>query len=256
MILQEVYSTYRNYQMILSLSNNEDVLITEDCFNPDSKFFRSSKVRLGVDFVLSGYIHNDSIISTNNQTSINESDVIIFRTYRGQNDYILYIYKGDYKVLQSIRKKISRRKVIKQTPVEQHQITIQEMTKPLPNKVLDICPGISKNTYWVDYKHQAFDTGKIRSGVYSHNMPHVYLGYYAAVLLGLTIAKKYPEQIHEVRISIPHDYYSYGVGKFVTGDWTPNSAYIEDYVRRFNILKKELQELNMTIRFIYREKED
>jgi hypothetical protein len=87
-------------------------------------------------------------------------------------------------------------------------------------------------------------------------MPHVYLGYYAAVLLGLTIAKKYPEQVHEVRISIPHDYYSYGVGKFVTGDWTPNSVYIEDYVRRFNILKKELQELNMTIRFIYREKED
>ena len=54
MLLQEVYQSYCNHQVVLSLSNNNDVLITEDSFNPESKFFRTSKVRLGVDFVMSG----------------------------------------------------------------------------------------------------------------------------------------------------------------------------------------------------------
>ena len=179
MLLKDIYNHYSNYQMVLSFSNNDEVLITEDCFNPDSKFFRRSKVRLGVDFVISGYIHGNTLIHTN-QISSNESDVLIFRTYRGssKNDYLLYLHK-DYKILESIRKKVSRKRVIKQT---EHQMTMNEITKPIPDKTLLITPHMDGEEYFISYKHDGFKHGTFNSDYYKNPFDQKYLGYYAAVL--------------------------------------------------------------------------
>lgn len=254
MLLQEVYQSYCNHQVVLSLSNNNDVLITEDSFNPESKFFRTSKVRLGVDFVMSGILSGESFIATNDQTLTKDATAIIYRTYRedAKNDYVLYIYQGEYKLLEGLKKKLSRKRVIMQT----QQLTLNSITKPMPDKVLHICPHIENMQYWVSYKNKALATerGEYLSNVYTHSMPHSYLGYYAAVLLGLSVAKKYADRIDEVRVFYPEeDYYSYGVCMFPLKKWRPKNPYTRDYMNKIDVLRRELSELGISIRFVTHE---
>lgn len=247
MLLKELCVKYSDYQMVLSFSNNDDVVITKSDFEPNSKFLRRSRKRLSEEFKFCGYIHDVDIISD----KIAEDDIVVYRTYREGSDYILYIY-SNYKVLESVRKKLSYQKIIKRTK------NTLEPAAPAPDMILDIYPYIQNNTnkYCVGCRHDKLGNTRNNltcSRVYTHSMPYDYLGYYKATLLGLVIAKKYPELIQEVRVNIDNDYYFQGVGKFITGEWTnPDNVYIQDYIRNFDILRKELQDMGISIRFVYK----
>lgn len=249
MVLKEVFNSYsKEYQVVLSFSNNNEVLITEDCFCTESKFYRRSKIRLGVDFIMSGMIQENTFVRTTDQTTANNSDAIIYRTYRGtgKTDYVLYIYKGEYKLLEHYKKKVSHNRVITQTS----QMSINSITHPVPDKVLDICPHIEGKDYWVSYKHPELKTGEYCSPLYKNTMPYSYLGYMAGVLVGLTIAKSYPERINQVRIFHPDDEWSKCIYMFPLKKWKPKNSYTQDYVNKIEQLKKELMALGISICFM------
>lgn len=249
MTLQEVFNNHSQYQAVLSFSNNNEVLITDDCFCTDSKFFRRSKVRLGVDFVMSGVIQGDVFIHTTDSTTAGNSNAIIYRTYRGtgKSDYVLYIYKGEYKLLEHFKKTVSHKRIITQTS---KQMTLNSITQPAPDKVLDICPHVDNMDYWVSYRNNGLKSGVYYSPLYKNTMPYSYLGYMAGVLVGLSVAKKYAGRINQVRIFHPDDNWSRGVYMFPLKKWRPKNSYTQDYVYRIEQLKKELQVLGISICFM------
>lgn len=249
MTLQEVFNSYANYQVVLSFSNNNEILITDDCFCSDSKFFRRSKIRLGVDFLMSGVVQGNAFIQTTDQTAASNSNVIIFRTYRGnkKSDYVLYIYKGEYKLLEHFKKKVSHKRIITQTS---RQMTLNSITEPSLDKVLDICPHVKNMDYWISYRNNGLKSGIYYSPLYKNDMPYSYLGYMAGVLIGLTIAKKYVGRINQVRIFHPDYEWSKGIYMFPLKKWRPKNNYTQDYTNRIQQLKKELQDLGISICFM------
>lgn len=246
MILQEVYNKYPNAQIVLSLTNNNDVLVTGDCFNPQSKFCRMSKIRLSVDFVLSGVFQNDSFVRTS-EDKLYPGAVLVYRTYREkkENDYVLYIYTGEYSYLHNIKKKINRKRIISQTS-EQRQVL---EGKPLPNNVLDVCPHIDGKKYYIEYRSNGLKSGTHYSQMYQ-NTEASYLGYYFGTLVGLVTAKKYPNKINMVRVFVPDDEYAKGVYMFPLKKWKPKNTYMKQYTNHVEVLKHELQELGISICFM------
>lgn len=246
MTLQEIYNKHQDHQIVLSFSNNNDVLITKDCFEQDSKFYRRSKIRLGMDFTLSAVIHKDEFIT---DTRITEGDVLIYRTFRGDNynDYVVYVYTGEYKLLEHYKKRASYRRVIAQTD---KQLTFNSITSPAPDKVLDICPHIKGKHYFVAYRNNGLKRGIHYSNMYNNDKPYEYLGYMLGVLVGLHTAKKYAGNITEVRVFCPNKPYAKRVYMYPLGYWKSNNAYIQSYVDEVNKYKTELQELGISICFM------
>lgn len=250
MTIQEIHKNYNNFQIILSFSNNNDVLITDDCFNTQSKFYRRSKVRLGVDFIYTGYINNNVFVRLNAINNTPNNSILVFRTYRGNNksDYVLYVFMGEYKMLEHYKKQVSYKRVMAQTC---KQMTLNSITKPMPDKVLDICPHIYKNkTYFVSYRSNGLKSGLYYSPLYNNTMPDDYLGYYAGVLVGLTMAKKYSTKINMVRIYHPDDYMTKGLYMFPLKKWKPRNSYMIDYLNKVNQLKHDLELLNISVQWI------
>lgn len=247
MTLQEVFNNYLNYQVVLTFSNNNDVLITEDCFNTQSKFYRRSKVRLGVDFVYVGYIHDDVFVQTPDINNSITDITLVFRTYRGKDkaNYMLYVFMGEYKMLEhyKYKKRDNYNRIMAQT---YEQATLK--TQPIPDKVLDICPHIYKDkTYFVSYRNNGLKAGIHYSKLYNNDLPGDYYGYYLAVLVGLTVAKKYAGRITQVRVFHPDDKMCDGVYMFPLKKWKPRNPYMIDYVDKVNTLKSELQALGISI---------
>lgn len=249
MLLQDVFNQYVNdqAQVVLSFSNNDEVLVTKDSFDTNSKFYRSSKVRLGVDFVLSGIIKGETFIRTNIIPK-NHDEAIIYRTYRGKGktDYILYIYKGEYKLLNKYKKAVSYKRVIAQT---EKQLTFNDVTVPNADKVLHITPHIHKMQYWVAFENRDFHVGIYNTKMYDNTMSYDYLGYMAATLLGLNIAKRYCDRINMVEIHVPNDQLAQGVSAFPTKKWVAKKTYTKQYVEQFDMLKKQLQCVGISICF-------
>lgn len=247
MTLQEVFNNYNQYQVVLTFSNNNDVLITDDCFNTQSKFYRRSKIRLGVDFDYVGYIHNDIFVRYNDITIAPNDSALVFRTYRGNNqaDYMLYVFTGEYKMLEHYKKQVSYKRVMAQTC---KQMTLNSITEPISDKVLDICPHIYKNkTYFVSYRNNGLKAGIHYSQLYNNTLPRDFYGYYLAVLVGLTVAKRYAGRITQVRVFHPDDPMTEGIYKFPLKKWKAKNPYMADYTNKVETLKQELQQLGISI---------
>jgi hypothetical protein len=122
----------------------------------------------------------------------------------------------------------------------------------MPDKVLDICPHIDSKAinYWVSYRHQEFKPGTHNSPLYHNTYPQPYMCYLSGVLIGLTIAKKYPDKITQVRVFHPDDKMSKGIYMFPLKKWNPKNRYTIEYVNKVEILKQELQELGISICFM------
>lgn len=247
MTLQEIFNNYSNYQVVLTFSSNNDVLITDDCFNTQSKFYRRSKVRLGVDFDYVGYVHNNIFVQISDVNNAPSDSALVFRTYRGKNmaDYMLYVFMGEYKMLEHYKKRVSYKRVMAQT---HEQATLNSITKPIPDKVLDICPHIQRDkTYFVSYRNNGLKAGIHNSPLYHNTLPEDFYGYYLGVLVGLTVAKNYADRITQVRVFHPDDKMTQGIYMFPLKKWKPRSPYMIDYVNKINILKSELQDLGISI---------
>lgn len=137
MYLQNVFANNSNYQVVLSFSNNNQVLLTEECFKPNSKFMRRSRVRLGVEFYYCS----------------SEGDLDIYRTRRGHDktDYVVYVNKGDYVLLCSFKSKHT--KYIKKT--EEKQFSFKDMTAPDREPVVHAYPHANDNEVWVIFKYNS-----------------------------------------------------------------------------------------------------
>lgn len=247
MLLQDVFNQFQDNQLILSLSNNNDVLITSDCFNTQSKFYRRSKVRLGVDFHYVGYISNNVFVRLNDINNAPSGSVLIFRTYRGNNksDYALYIF-SEYKMLEHYKKQLSYKRIMNQSD---KQLTMNSITKPIPDNVLDVCSYVCPDkTYYVSYKNHSLKSGLYYSPLYTNDMAYNYLGYYAGVIIGLQVAKKYADRINLVRISA--DTNMKGIYKFPLKEWKPVNPYMIDYTNRVLKLKHDLELLGVSIQWM------
>lgn len=247
MLLQEVFNQYSQYQVVLTFSNNNDVLITDDCFNTQSKFYRRSKVRLGVDFDYVGYVHNNIFVRIQDINNAPSDSALVFRTYRGKNmaDYMLYVFMGEFKTLEHYKKQVSYKRVMAQTC---KQMTLNSITQPVPDKVLDICPHIYKNkTYFVSYRNNGLKAGIYHSPLYANTLPKDFYGYYLAVLVGLTVAKNYAGRITQVRVFHPDDNMTQGIYMFPLKKWRARNPYMIDYMNKIETLKSELQALGISI---------
>lgn len=248
MTIQEIYNIYNNQQLVLSLSNNNDVLITGDCFDTQSKFYRRSKVRLGVDFHYVGYISNNVFVRLNDINNAPSNSILIFRTYRGikKSDYALYVFTGEYKMLEHYKKQVSYKRIMNQS---NKQMTLNSITKPIPDKTLDICAYVCPDrTYYASYKNNGLKSGLYHSQLYSNDMAYNYLGYYAGVIIGLKMAKKYADRINLVRISA--DTNMQGIYRFPLKEWTPVNPYMVDYTNRVLALKHDLELLGVSIQWM------
>lgn len=258
MKLQEIFNQYSDHQVVLSLSNNNEVLVTEDSFNPNSKFARCSRVRLGVDFIMSGVVQGDVFIYTKDESAVLNSNAVIYRTNRGgsKNDYVLYIYKGEYKLLEHYKKITSCKSIISNggfnSNIQGQQLTFNSNTKPDPDKVLDITPHLDINGYYIIYKNPVF--GECRSKTYiPRRYPKSYYIYMEGVLCGLSISRRYADKINLIRIHWPEEETSPGVHfiyKIPLGHIPPWNSLTQDYLDKVNVLKKELQDKNVSICFM------
>jgi hypothetical protein len=122
----------------------------------------------------------------------------------------------------------------------------------MPDKVLDICPHIDPkdSTYWVSYRHNGLKSGVYNSPLYKSTYPHSYICYLSGVLIGLTIAKRYPDKITQVRVFHPDDEMAKGIYMFPLRKWKPKNEYTIGYTNTVNMLKKELQELGISVCFM------
>lgn len=251
MKLQELFNSHKGCQVVLSFSNNNEVLITDESFNPKSKFVRRSKIRLEMDFCVSGVIKGETLIHVTEGALPKRYDVLIYRTYRGagKTDYVVYVYTKEYKFLENIKRKVSHSRVVAQT--DKH-LTLNSITEPMPDKVLDICPHIDPkdNTYWVSYRHNDFKSWVYNSPTYESTYPHSYICYLSGVIIGLTIAKKYPDKITQVRVFHPDDTMAKGIYMFALRRWKPKNEYTIGYTNSVNMLKKELQDLGISVCFM------
>ena len=100
------------------------------------------------------------------------------------------------------------------------------------------------------YRNNGLKSGTYHSQMYENTMPHSYLGYLAGTLVGLNMAKKYADRINEVRVFHPDDEWAQGIYKFPLKQWKPKNNYTIDYVSKVDILKKELQDLGISICFM------
>lgn len=258
MKLHEVFQQYNKYQVVLSLSNNNEVLVTEDSFDSNSKFTRRSRVRLGVDFSLSGVIQNGAFHSTTAITpGTNLNEAIIYRTHRQTgNDYVLYIFLGEYKLLEHYKKIASRKSIISNggfnSNIQGQQLTFNSTTSPDPDKVLDVTPHLDSNGYYIVYKSPVF--GECRSKTYiPRRYPKSYYIYMEGVLCGLSISRRYADKINLIRIHWPEEETSPGVHflyKIPLGHIPPWDNLTKDYLNKVNVLKKELQDKNVSICFM------
>lgn len=115
--LFELRKSYEG-QMVLHYGSDNPVVITNDDLDPNSKFFRRSRIRLGMDF-----------------TEIDaEKGITVFRTYRPNgNDYLLYIAEN-YDIVLAYKKRKSYKYNIERTS---KQMTIKNLTKPNKECIMD-----------------------------------------------------------------------------------------------------------------------
>jgi hypothetical protein len=140
---------------------------------------------------------------------------------------------------------VNHKRIISQTS-EQHQVL---EGKPLPDNVLDICPHVDGDKYFISYRCNGLKSGTYYSQMYE-NTEASYLGYYLGTLVGLITAKKYPNKINMVRIFVPDNEYAKGICMFPLKKWIPKNTYMKQYTNHVEVLKHELQELGISICFM------
>lgn len=239
-----IFETHPNAQIVLSFSNNNDVVITSDCFEENSKFIRQSKIRMEVEFSYIGCF-------TDNHFQVTEFDlldplkdtVLMYRTFNGENlqDYVVYV-SNEYRYIEHIKKCVGYKRAIETLTHYSYN------NKQLPEKVLDIKPCVFEGTYYTSYRSKLFETGHYRGKLYDNNAPKDLHGYYQAVLSGLVVAKKYPDKINKVRVFCPPE--AKAVYMLPLRKWKPLDAYALEYVNKINMLKKELSNLGISIVFM------
>ena len=243
MTIKEIYNATINksnkeVQMILKFSNDNDVVITKESWNPDSSFIRRSRRRLTEDF----------------QLVCDNGDSQVYRTFSGKvHEYVLYV-AADFEILHAVIKEQEYKKAEKMSAaVTSEPGTAKDKLegKPSYDGVMHILPIVKDNKFWTQYYCTELKDGVFNGSETVNTTPHAYMGEYLAVLNGLRSALKYPDKVSVVKIHQPRSArYRDGAFKFATGEWKPYNPFVQHYVDKINELKDKLAAVGISIVFV------
>lgn len=231
MTLQEIRNINNEYQMVLSFSNNNAVVITSEDFDPNSKFMRRSKIRLGMDF----------------EEIENSEDLMIFRTYRGSGkaDYLVYLSK-EYRIIESYRKVRTHSQTIKRT---EKQMSFKDLIAPNKELICDLFIKVINRKFQWSICHPELEEGWC-SVVYQMDKrcPNWYTRF-AGVLTAIDCLSHEEQSKHfsKLVIHVPKDqknmYY------MLTGKYKTHAYWTKFYVRKMHEYKDTLAKANVSISF-------
>lgn len=229
MTLQEIRESQPDYQMVLLLSNNNKVIITNDDFEPNSVFVRRSRTRLSLQF----YIVIDS------------TNFKIYRTYRGTGlcDYVVYL-SSEYELIESYRKKRTYKSIIKDT-VKRKYLTKSDKDNTVRVKFNMVSP---ESFYWTVEHPDLFWA----STVYKLNKtcPYWFMPY-AKVMVALNVLSREDQCGHYNKIVVYANKGEEGITKLVNGQWKARAAMTKYYRDSMLSIKNKLKENNVSIMFRY-----
>lgn len=240
--LQELYNMNNQYQVVLSFSNNDMVLITEESFHPNSKFMRRSRIRLKQDFML--------VESTGTMD--------IYRTFRGgdKSDYVLYVNRGDYMVLHLFKEYKNHKTVISTTKNRSPKHT---QGTPDREPVIHVYPHALDDEVWVRFSYNS-------ERLYEEHFPrkqntpdgwHSYYGYYVAILRSMSILIEHDELNAGVKQLIIHDgdtaYDKRITWNVLLGKYKAKNKWTKRFVKEFEHLKARLQLRGITVSYELKE---
>lgn len=207
MTLKEIVTENPSLQYVLSFSNNNHIFLHSEDFDVNSKFMRRSKVRLGVDFSLVGFVHDNGILDS----TPDEECSMIYKTNRpdAKNDYVLYVNPNP-EVLVNHVKSVKHSRV-----AEYRQQTINSITEPDKDRVLHIYPGLESITF----------KGNVLSMDYTSHIQvssSRYYGMWESIIIGLKTASKYRDRFSEVNIHLDKNEYTRQIVDYIYGKKTNN----------------------------------
>lgn len=243
MKLQELYELNSRYQVVLSFSNNEWVLLCSECFEENSEFIRRSRIRLMQEFQL--------VESTDEHS--------IYRTYRGPGlcDYVAYVNKGEYMVLEHFRKHMNRTKTLRKTADRQY---VKNDTPPNKRPVIYATPYVVSEeeilirmTYNSQrlYEERIFRNDKYYAGWHSG---YNYYNAIIRIMSRLIDHENLRDGIKELVIynSIPYER-AKSVWAILTGDYKTKYGWHHRLHNEFQKHKAKLQEMDITVSYVLEE---
>lgn len=237
MKLQELYNMNNQYQVVLSFSNNDMVLITDESFHPNSKFMRRSRIRLKQDFML--------VESTGTMD--------IYCTFRGgdKNDYVLYVNRGDYMVLHLFKEYKSHKTVISTT---KNRSPKHIQGTPDREPVIHAYPHALDDEVWVIF---SYNSDVLHEEHFpKRNEPdnwRNYYNHYVAVLKTMSILVNNPQLHTGVKQLIIHtgesSYNKQITWNVLLGKYKAHNYWTQHFYDSFNALKQKLQTIGITVSY-------
>lgn len=229
MTLQEIRNINKEYQMVLSFSNNNDVVIEEEDFDPNSKFVRRSKIRLDMNF----------------EEIQNDSGMMIFRTYRGKNDYIVYL-AAEYKIVEAYRKKVSHSQTIKSS--ENKQMTLKDIIKPNKDNVLHGYITVNSNQFYWSINHPDLKHWRSSDYVIDKTQPTWFTSFMAVYKM-LSILSREDQCMHYKQVIVHLHENNKALAKLASGKWEAHNHYTKWYVESIKELRKIFQSNHVSLVF-------
>lgn len=252
MKLQNVFTQYPlTSQVVLKFSNNNDRLIVPSDMDVNSKFIRSSKRRLGEDFVFDGIIQGDVVVhGTNAQLGNETCDGHVYRTHvKDKCDYFLFVITNEkYVLLENLRKK----SYSSLRTNSNRQLTLNSITKPNADREMSICGGYDDGFYYFSATSPLFkDNATYQSMAVEYHTNHEYIGQYLGVCFGLKTALVHADKLDKVKVYSDKSLrYADGVYKLPLGNWRPFNQECQSYIDTITALKEELAKKGVSICFM------
>lgn len=225
--------TIRNYkpkwQMILSFSNDNDVVITTEDFDPNSVFTRRSKIRLSVDF---------DLIEDNVKYKV-------FKSNRKHGCEYTVLLASEYMVLE-LRKRHAYK--TKKSLEEVKQMSIKDILPPNPNRIAEVKLFTKGHFAQWTLHHQELS----KDCTYKYNVDKSVPEWYVLFGLVVKLCKVLSDEDQIKHFSVLRIYINdkqKGLFKFLNGAWTPRNDWSKMYTSEMLNLKKVYASHGVTLTF-------
>lgn len=226
--------TIRNYkptwQMILSFSNDNDIVVTAEDFDPNSVFTRRSKVRLGVIFDL---VEDNPMYK-------------VFKSHRGTSCEYTVLLATEYRVLE-LRKRHAYKN--NKTLEEVKQMSIKDILPPNNNRIAEVKLFTRGHFAQWTLHHQELS----KDCVYKYNVDKSVPEWYVLFGLVLKLSKVLSEETQCKHFNVLRIYIKdtqKGLFKFLNGTWTPKNDYSKYYKDEMLKLKEVYASHGVTLTFV------
>lgn len=255
MRLQNIFEKYPlTSQVVLKFSNDNDVLITADMMDENSKFIRMSRRRLDEEFVFDGIIQGDVMMHGDESLAANECDGHMYRTFcKGKCNYFLFIITNEkYRLLENIKRKSY--KTCRKESDEAILRQAAQTTEPNVEHVADLYVTHDRADEQTTYSFE-MNSPLFRHSLLSDEIEYIsrneYVGQYMAVIYGLRVVLNNADMFHKIRIHPDTDKkYAAGVYNLPLGKWKPFNQECATYAKMMNELKDQLGKKGVSICFM------